>query len=120
MTTPTDVLNPLGLKRAYERECRRVPGFKRVSERFLSLLRDVGPTHSHVSPALALYCALRDTAALACPQQALDAAVTLLARELDIVTPDADPVPQRLDRLRQRLLASDPSTPRAPLDSEAS
>lgn len=105
MTTPAQLLGQFGLKRAYERECDRVAGFQRVSERFLEILTAVQPPQLHVSPGLALYYALRDVAASACPQQALDAAVTTLVRELDIVSPDAGPAVERQGRLRQTLLA---------------
>ena len=105
MTTPAQLLSQFGLKRAYERECDRVAGFQRVSERFLQILTDARPAHQHVAPGLALYYALRDIAAAPCPQQALDAAVTTLVRELDIVSPDAGPMPERQLRLRQALLA---------------
>lgn len=111
MTNPAQILQQFGLKRAYERECRRVPGFKRVTQRFLAALGPTGPGHPHVAPGLALYCALRDTAEAPCPQQALDAAVTILVRELDIVSPDAGPVLERLQRLRQVLLAPEGEAP---------
>lgn len=105
MTSPAHHLIPFGLKRAFERECDRVPGLQRVSERFLAAFTKVRPAQSHVAPGLALYYALRDVAASRCPQQALDAAVTALVRELDIITPDAGPVVERQLRLRQALLA---------------
>lgn len=105
MTTPAKLLKKFGLKRAYERECRRIPGFQQVMERFVTAMADLQPAQAHVAPRVALYYALRDAADATCPQQALDAAVSVLVQELDIASPDAGPVVDRHRRLRQSLLA---------------
>ena len=108
MSNPVELLVPLGLRRTYERECIRVPGLQRVTQRFCEHISRAPGLDTHITPALALYVALRDASLRPCPLQALEHVVSTLAVELDLATHDSRPRHLRLGELRQALLAPYP------------